>query len=599
MGFPSFDEITSKALSAFKRFPITLSWAIMGSLICIGIINVDSDLLFDAYGELLLTLMLGISWFIGTQFLIEQLKNPIKWHWLKLIILGFMLLFYVHLPDMGQYDVDPKFYIRFFLYLVAGHLFLFFAPFIFTWNNTAFWNYLKAMCIAIGRSILFSGVLYLGLVLAMVAVQSLFDVDIKSKRYGQLFIFCLGIVNTWTYLSDFPKDIQNHTTINYNKALEVFVKYILIPLLLLYIVILYAYGLKIVLEWNLPKGWVSYLVIALAFLGFIVQVMVNPIQKTIKSWTINRFYPWFYILLIPLIALLFIAILKRINDYGVTENRYFVFSIALWILGITLYLLFGKKKQLRILPVSLFILAILSSFGFWGAFNISTNSQIKQFEHLFRTANENGNIVSRKQYDRLRSIVDYLADRKSISRLDAIVGLNVYDICKDTNENSKTTFDYYAPKRLLDSIGIKIDPNEGATYTNRDYYNLYTEWNTVHNYPISGYDHFAAILYNDYDNTQLKIGGYHIYFDQTGDEIRLSNRIDSSASLIIPIKQRLMDLTKYGNTLDKAPKKELMLESKNEKLSAQLILTGLRYSIIESDSLEFNELRGFLFLKQN
>ncbi|MBT8299053.1 MAG: DUF4153 domain-containing protein, partial [Maribacter sp.] len=290
----SINDIIEKALKAFWRFPITLTWAITGSLICIGIVNIDAALLFEEYAALLLTFILGISWFIGGRFFIEQTKNPMKWDWLKLVILVFLVLFYWHLPDLSGYDHDPKYFIRFFLYLLSGHLFILIGPFVLKWDSKAYWNYLKCICIAIGRSALFSGVLYIGLALALAAIQSLFDVAIKPERYAQLFIFSLGIVNTWTYLSDFPKDVMQRTTINFNKALEVFVKYILIPLLILYLVILYAYSLKIIWEWSLPKGWVSYLVTALAILGFIIQAMVNPIQKTIKSWAINRFYPWFY-----------------------------------------------------------------------------------------------------------------------------------------------------------------------------------------------------------------------------------------------------------------------------------------------------------------
>ena len=134
---------------------------------------------------------------------------------------------------------------------------MFFAPFITKWDKTAYWNYLISVGASIVRSALFSGVLYLGLILALAAIDALFDVSIDGKRYGQLFIFCLGIVNTWIYLSDFPKNILENTKVHINKALEVFVKYILIPLVLLYIIILYVYSFKIIFQWELPKGWVS------------------------------------------------------------------------------------------------------------------------------------------------------------------------------------------------------------------------------------------------------------------------------------------------------------------------------------------------------
>ncbi len=597
MKLPSINDMTEKALMAFKRFPITLSWAITGSLIFIGIVNVDANLLFDEYSGLILTFILGVSWFIGARFFIEQTKNPKKWDWLKLIILGLLVLFYSHLPDLSGYDHDPKYFVRFFLYIIAGHLFLFAAPFLLNWNSKAYWNYLKSICIAIGRSVLFSGVLFLGLVLALAAIQALFDIDIRPGRYGQLFIFCLGIVNTWTYLSDFPKDVLQQATINYNKALEVFVKYILIPLMCLYIVILYAYSLKIILEWSLPKGWVSYLVTALAFLGFIIQVMVNPIQKTIKSWVINKFYPWFYILLLPLIALLFVAIFRRIADYGITENRYFVLIIAFWIFSMVLFLLLSKKKQLKVLPISLFILALLSSFGFWGAFSISKNSQVKQFQKVFEQVSVNENIASNEHYERLSSIIEYLAEGKSLTRLDDIVQLSTHEICKDTTEGSKRTYGYNAPQQLLDTLGIEIDENDQVRNSNGKSFNYFPSWDKNQTFIIDDYEYFSQIYFNDHDDYKMKIGEFDILYHQKNKVISFFSQKDSSLVHKVPISEKLLNLSKYGTNMDNIPEENLILVSENNQIEVKFIFTELGFQII-NDSIQLNQARTFLFLKE-
>ncbi|WP_041632698.1 DUF4153 domain-containing protein [Maribacter sp. HTCC2170] len=595
MNLPSINEITQKALNAFNRFPITISWAIVGSLICIAIVNVDGNLFSDEYSSLLQTFVLGISWFIGVRFFIEQSKNPEKWEWLKLLTLILLVLFYLHLPEFKTYDIDPKYNIRFFLYFLAGHLFAFVAPFILNWDKKAYWNYLKSMCIAIGRSALFSGVLYLGLVLALAAIQALFDVDIKPKRYGQLFIFCLGIVNTWTYLSDFPKNVLVQTTINYNKALEVFVKYILIPLVILYLIILYAYTIKIVLEWSLPKGWVSYLVIALSLLGFIIQVMINPIQKTIKSWIINKFRPWFYILLLPLVVLLFVAIFRRIGDYGITENRYFVLLIAFWILGMALFLLFSKRKQLKVLPIALCAIALLSSFGFWGAFSISKNSQLAQFQNIFQEVKTNKNMASNEQYERLRSIIDFLADRKSVQMLDEIVGLSTHEICRDTSENSRRTYDYGAANMLLDSLKIEVEPDSTINIINGEYYH-YSSWNIETNTDISGYDYFTTLSLNDREEYEKEIGKYKVYYSQKRKTLSFFTIRDSKLILDVPIRPKLMHLTKHGQNLNGAPKKELELDTGNDSIMFKLMFSDLDY-YITNDTIELNQARSFIFLK--
>ncbi|WP_282160072.1 DUF4153 domain-containing protein [Ulvibacterium marinum] len=600
MKFPSLIDITGKAQNAFKRFPITLVWVILGSFFYIFLLEENSSVLLKKYSGVLLTLLLGVSWFIGTQFFVEQLKNPKKWIGLKLIVLALLSLFYWHLPDLSVTDVDPTYYIRFFLYFIAGHLFVLFAPFAVKWNKEAYWNYLKSVAYAIIRSAFFSGVLYLGLVLALLAIDALFNIDIKGERYGQLFVFCLGIVNTWIYLSDFPKEILENKTIAFNKALEVFVKYILIPLVLLYILILYAYGFKILMQWELPEGWVSYLVTALALLGFLVQIIVNPVQKSIKSWVISHFYPWFYILLLPLILLLFIAIFRRIGDYGFTENRYFVMVSAFWILGIAIYLLLYKSKRLKILPISLFILAILASFGFWGAFSISKNSQVRQFQNVYEALGSKNNKASFKEYEQLKSILSYLNDRKALSRLDAItaVDISIQGILRDTLNGTLKTYDWLDTEKILDSLGITLNPedlkHEGA-YGN--YYNYYGQENTDQSLDITDYTFFTPLEIHASTSDSIPLGSYFIKYSSKPPVLTLYRAEDGKTFLELPLEPKLRKLTQYGKNLHSIDPKKLIMEFKNDSASAKLLFTSLGF-YVKKDSIEISHSNIYLFLKQ-
>ena len=111
---------------------------------------------------------------------------------------------------------------RYILYFLAGHLLIFVAPFLLKWNTPAFFNYLKSVFAAIARSFLFSLILYLGIVLALLALMFLFNVDFDNKRFLQVFIICLGIVNTSIYLSDFPKDIHSETTVKLHQVFRGF-----------------------------------------------------------------------------------------------------------------------------------------------------------------------------------------------------------------------------------------------------------------------------------------------------------------------------------------------------------------------------------------
>ena len=579
----NFSEITEKAKSAFLRFPITLSWAILGTFFVLFLIEFDID--FDEHIREISTLFLGISWLIGTRFLVEQQTNSHKKWWFSLITIALLMGFYFYLPLVDSFK-NPIHYSRFLLYLVAGHLFLFVAPFLNTWNKNAFWNYLKMVFIAIGRSSLFSIVLYLGLSLALLAIEYLFNVSIKGERYFQIFVFCLGIVNTWTYLSDFPKDIQNQTVISYNKALEVFVTYILIPLVLLYLIILYAYSFKILFTWNLPKGWVSYLIIALSLLGFSIQTMINPIQKTIKSPVINRFYPWFYYLLSPLLILLFIAIVKRIGDYGITENRYFVFMLAFWITGMTLYLLISKNKYLKILPISLTVITLLSSFGFWSAFNVSKNSQFSQFENTFKTVKSNSNQATLEEYETLESVLKYFHKRENLKYLNPIVGVELDSIYK--KRTSKYNYYYLNTEYILDSLSI-IKPKDSLK--DRFKYWSFNLDKTTLKTDVTGYKtiHYVSFLEHAENNT-VNDFKFELINNKTEAVVKKEDEIIFKLNL-----KSLID-KKSGPYYESFNADEMTFILKNDSIQMKLIVEALNIDY-ENDKIKIQNLTTFVFIE--
>ncbi|WP_028891650.1 DUF4153 domain-containing protein [Tenacibaculum sp. 47A_GOM-205m] len=564
---PSLGEIVSKAKNTFNRFPITLSWAVIGTFFTLS--TIENDTFDDIFtGIIILIFALGISWLIATRFFLEQLKK--KSYWVFLIPFNFLTAFYFSI-DIDAYRIDKNSIIRFFLYFIAGHLFVMIAPFFIKWDKSAYFNYLKAVFISIVRSLFFSLILYLGIVLALLAVKHLFNVDFKGDRFLQVFVICIGIVNTWIYLSDFPKDIHNQLTINYTKALEVLVKYILIPLVILYLIILYAYSLKIVINWNLPKGWVSYLVIALSFLGFIVQTLINPIQKTINSRAIRRFHPWFYYLLLPLIGLLFVAIFRRINEYGITENRYFVLVLAFWILAMTLYMIFSKQQRIKIFPLSLAIITMLISFGFWGAFSVSTKSQVQQFEKVYTDIKNTGFSTTFEKKNQLRSIIRYLNEKDELEKVTATLGYN-------PKTTFKTESHWQLQKKLMDSLNIKVTDNPEKPY--RAYYYNLDDFNIT--LDLKNYD-FLKRLYITLHENKNSINQYQLTLTENSNILEISTGEDLIGEIdCSEMIKKLKDQEQNYNL----PLNLMTIEQHFKMLNVKLIFQSISLSNIDDDTKE-------------
>src|ERR1035438_8051552 len=101
----------------------------------------------------------------------------------------------------------------------------------------------------------------------------------------------------------------------------------------------------------------------------------------------NIYSRCFYLALFPLLALMYISIFKRIHDYGITEDRYYVLLLALWLTFIAIYFSLSKIKNIKVIPVSLAIVAFLSCYGPWSASSVSINSQRSKLEKVLNKNN--------------------------------------------------------------------------------------------------------------------------------------------------------------------------------------------------------------------
>ena len=227
-----------------------------------------------------------------------------------------------------------------------------------------------------------------------------------------MFILIIGLFNTWFFVVRIPKDLEKLEEITtYPKGLRIFTQYVLLPLIILYLIILYGYGAKILIEGDWPKGIVSYLISGVSVFGIFAMLLIYPyrVEKD-KGW-IGKFSTWYYYLLLPLIVLLFIAVGMRIADYGITINRYVLVVLGIWLTLVSLYFSLGKSN-IKIIPVLLTIFLGLSSFGPWGMSSVSEKSQINRLENIL---SENGILKEGKIQNKVIWIKDSMPKLNSLN----------------------------------------------------------------------------------------------------------------------------------------------------------------------------------------
>src|SRR3546814_11283061 len=105
----------------------------------------------------------------------------------------------------------------------------------------------------------------------------------------------------------------------------------------------------------------------------------------------RQFSKFFFWLMLPLLLLLFVAIWVRTDNYGLTEMRYFIILLAIWLLALCLYFILHKSPSIQLIPISLFILALLSTYGPQSPFNLSKKSQQARLRIYIHQQDENAN----------------------------------------------------------------------------------------------------------------------------------------------------------------------------------------------------------------
>jgi hypothetical protein len=379
---PSVDRLLSGATAAVKRFPLALLCATIGAIIAVVLVEHQGSDKPHELVNLLAVSALGLPLFIALTLIGEKRNWSIR---ARVIVQGVgvvaLVLYYFSLPP----DLFAPHYhaIRFLLLILGLHFLVAVAPYIGGAPEQGFWQYNKSLLLGLLTAAFYSAALYVGFAVALAAADYLFGFDVKGDTYGELWMLMAGIVNTWIFLALIPPDLKAlETTEDYPNGLKVFSQYVLLPLVGLYFVILIAYEAKIIVEWNWPKGWVSQLVLWYSVVGILSLLLLHPLKKRADSKWIGRFGDWFFRLLIPLVIMLFLAIRRRIADYGVTEPRYIVLGLAIGLSVVVIYFLISKRKDIRVIPIVLVILAMVAAYGPLSASSVSTWSQTSRLEEM-------------------------------------------------------------------------------------------------------------------------------------------------------------------------------------------------------------------------
>ncbi|MFB9119778.1 DUF4153 domain-containing protein [Bergeyella porcorum] len=370
-----------KVMAVVHHYPNVLVLALIAAVSAVVGVELDhrAEVQFKVVKFTLIACW-GISLMFASSMYQQRQGRNLLWDWLALLPMA--LLYYI-LPD------DEKLFtaVHRIIILVCGilsHLLVAFVPFLGKNNEIRFWQYNKNLFINFILTGIFTGVLVGGLELAIAATDNLFELHYQSSIYAEVFLFFSILGSCLIFLLFNDGGLAQLEQDNaYPLVLKFFTQFVLIPLLIIYALILYGYMLKIGIRWELPRGWVSYMILAYAVFGILALLLVHPLKsENSKSW-VKVFSNVFYYALIPLLGLLYVAIFTRILEYGYTEARYFVLLTALWLTSVVVYFVVFRRANIKFIPISLFVLGLAALvLPYFNAFSVAKRSQKQELIKL-------------------------------------------------------------------------------------------------------------------------------------------------------------------------------------------------------------------------
>ena len=568
MDFTAIKKYPSQITSAFKRFPLASAFAIFATIAFIyfyenSLSPTHSKLTYWLFIYPIAATMIALTISLVHE---SRKKFSIIPHiiaeavWLAISI---ALVFY-HFSTNNYTEHIYVLVTWLFIYTTA-FLSIFVAPFFKQKDENGFWIFLMRNAKAAVNAITISVVLILAINWLLFGFFNLFDIKVSDKPFIYSVIICSCTIFPILFFSGIPSiDECLQETPALNKFQASTNKFLFLPVLSLYIILLYAYIAKIIIQWEMPKGMVSYLVSASMMLMLLRVTLTLPERINPKPSFEKKLLKILPAACIPLVILMSVGIIRRISDYGISEDRYYITAINIFYYAIIAILLIDKIKC-----KSRFIAIVFCSMFF-----ILTNGPLSAINVTHRVWMESiKTALAEEGYNKFP--LNDEDSREFINRLEA--------------KNTSQTETILSRIKALNIRGDK----ELAQYVDHGIVILHIDNSTHHKKKqasvLKAYIRESKDNFFDIPQNVSKVSYFYKTFRQEDYEFR-------NDTLFFQIKPQKLDKTfKFFITKEVLEQKNVrFLETEGAKIGVE----KLDVNIIKDDKKEsYFNIHGFLFLE--
>ena len=572
--------------SGFERFPITIILAFLHFITGIYIAEVRS---FQSDEFVEVNLLLFGSIFITAMF--EMLYEKYFYKQNRWLVRGIYsaITFVISIIFFVEYLRTNDYYNIYYFTLIPISIVLFLLiPILRKKENKE--KYLQSVFSNFVITGIFVAVLWIGIEIILTTVNYLFfnsgdSLFFRLTMYS--FWFITEVFGASLFLSLLKKPDDNLENYEFPFIFNLLIKFVIIPLIIIYTGVLYIYMMKVLISMHLPKGLISHLVLWYTAFSVAVMILITPFTQKDKFFeNFKKYFPYFSI---PLIFASLFAVFQRTYQYGITENRYYVLISIFWLFFCMI--LYIRKMNITGIFISLITCLVISVYTPLSAKNISNFSQSQRLKRMLVKygALKDGKIskitqkLNNSEGSQIYTTLQYISDNSTIAKLnfknekgevystlgDLEKGLDVKESWKDYYYRSDDEGNYEERK----VVTYKVKNSENAEIIS----------------DIAGYDNFISYknVYNeDPINQENESEKYKIILknktitinSKDGTELAKINYEDVVKQIASKLRTSKLPVT--SDTVYEVPQKDLEYIGKIGKINYKISLRSVNDEII-------------------
>ena len=572
--------------SGFERFPITIILAFLHFITGIYIAEVRS---FQSDEFVEVNLLLFGSIFITAMF--EMLYEKYFYKKNRWLVRGIYsaITFAVSIIVFVEYLRTNDYYNIYYFTLIPISIVLFLLiPILKKKENKE--KYLQSVFSNFVITGIFVAVLWIGVEIILTTVNYLFfnsgdSLFFRLTTYS--FWFIIEVFGVSLFLSLLKKPDDNLENYEFPFIFNVLIKFVIIPLIIIYTGVLYIYMAKVLISMHLPKGLISHLVLWYTAFSVAVMILITPFTQKDKFFeNFKKYFPYFSI---PLIFASLFAVFQRTYQYGITENRYYVLISIFWLFFCMI--LYIRKMNITGIFISLIACLVISVYTPLSAKNVSNFSQSQRLKRMLVKygALKDGKIskitqkLNNSEGSQIYTTLQYISDNSTIAKLnfknekgevystlgDLEKGLDVKESWKDYYYRSDDEGNYEERK----VVTYKVKNIENSEIIS----------------DIAGYDNFISYknVYNeDSTNQENESEKYKIILknkiitinSKNGTELAKINYEDVVKQIASKLRTSKLPVT--SDTVYEVPQKDLEYIGKIGKINYKISLRSINEEII-------------------